>query len=280
MLENNESGFTEPNVRSLCKVGDKRKFPIGKLYPELGSFFVDAINVDRDLQPEELAAAIEELSDKESLTDDEAELVVAIYHELSRWIDRQTRADSAIEPWFDEFIRKPVFWTTRGFWRNDSDIFVNDDAELCQHFENSEGIAFLNVPASHNSRLMSFTTRSGLQFASKAVNIRPVRRTAELNREWTRLLRRAVPHIARYLHAREYQHYKELAESGSFGRFSHFECLFVESLTVEYQLHGAQATARRQVVLDENKLLVDPEFANGDMIAAEFSRVFGNSDNR
>ena len=40
---------------------DKRKLPIGRLYPELGSFFLEGIAVDRELQPHELATAVEEL---------------------------------------------------------------------------------------------------------------------------------------------------------------------------------------------------------------------------
>jgi hypothetical protein len=52
----------------------------------------------------------------------------------------------------------------------------------------------------------------------------------------------------------------------------------VEPLTVEYELHGVRISARRKVLLAENTLLVDRELANADMIAAEFSQLFGTSD--
>ena len=142
--------------------------PLSKNYPLLKEFFIGKLNVNESPTIGDLGIVLQQLSDQPILDDAEVKTVIAIYHDLDRHI---SSLDGGVCPeWLTTLLGKGIFWTSKSeFWKNENDIFVNDDKQIGGLFADSSSIAFLAVPEEDIPDLAAFTALAGIKPISQTV---------------------------------------------------------------------------------------------------------------
>lgn len=132
--------WTIPNhLREYASAGS-----LSAMWPDHQGFFVERIGVARKLVADDLVDVLEALSKSGEDGDTLRKAVASIYRELANAI----RAADDDEPpgWLNRLQNGLLLYATRNeWWRNDDDVFVDDEPELTQLFEAEASVAFLAV---------------------------------------------------------------------------------------------------------------------------------------
>jgi uncharacterized protein DUF3883 len=116
---------------------------LSAMWPDHQGFFVERIGVARKLVADDLVDVLEALSKSGEDGDTLRKAVASIYRELASAI----RAAGDDEPpgWLNRLQNGLLYATRNEWWRNDDDVFVDDEPELTQLFEAEASVAFLAV---------------------------------------------------------------------------------------------------------------------------------------
>ena len=279
--------FTSHEVlwKDLSDIFGENRAYLEKHYPKLKYFFVEKLRITEKPSPKDYADVLVDLSGKEEITDKDKRLVLKIYKELNYHLNPKN-VDKPIseEDWWREFVRKPVFLTEkREFWRNEGDVFINDNKELYNLFKDEEDIAFLLLPKGYHPDKIKFLTKAtGILCLSSATEIAPIFDEAFCSEhiEFTNQIQDFIPYVVRYLYWKENPKYEELKSNGFFDNVKDLIVYTVDKLQVNYTINISQwksvsAVADRRCILYQNKLYISKEFRNTDYVAIEFAKIFG-----
>jgi len=284
---NKKKFFTSQEVlwKDLTDVFGENRAYLEKHYPELKDFFVEKLRITEKPSPKEYADVLVDLGKKEQIKEEDIPLVLKIYRELDYHLNpKNVDRSIAEDDWWDEFIRKSIFLTERrDFWRNDGDIFINDNKELHDLFRDKEGVAFLFLPKGFHPDKIRFLVRAArVRYLSSAIEITPIFAEASCSEhtELTNQIRDLIPYALRYLYWKENPEYEELKNSGFFEKVSDLTVYSVDELQVNYKVKISQwksisAITGRRCILHQGRLYISKEIENRDYVALEFSKIFG-----
>lgn len=279
--ETSQSYYTSREVlwKNESKIfGDKLGY-LEEHYPSLKSFFVDKLGVSEKPAPKDYANVLMDLSCKKNFNKDDEKLVIKIYQELNNYLnpDENEHLPSE-EDWGDDFIQKPIFWTNKEeFWRNNNNVFVNDNEELYELFKNKSKVAFLKLPENYYPKLQYFIKATKLLYLSKAIEIEPkFNENQNVDNKLTNDIQKFIPFILRYLYQSAYGNFAKLKNDGKLNQLINLECYTVESLKVEYKLGEESVITERSSLLYDGKLYIQKDqVENTDILGIELSKLFG-----
>ena len=117
---------------------------LSAIWRDLQGFFVERVGVEKELVADDLVDVLQALSESEEDSDTLRKAVASIYRELANAV--KSTAGSESQQWLDCLRDGLLLYTTRDeWWRNDEDVFVDDEPELSQLFEAEASVAFLAV---------------------------------------------------------------------------------------------------------------------------------------
>ncbi len=246
-------------------------------YPECQAFFVDYIDVKETPGSEDLVTVLERIAARED-TANYAKKSVTIYKELNAAL-KQNPAN-IYAPWWKNFAGKGLLWVDKEqFWRNDGDVFVNDDPTLYELFADREGIAFLAIDRTEIRDLEDFIKSAKILRLSETVRCdlaNDDQQIIEEEFEFAQQIQKIVPYILRYLYHKHPEDYDLLKETQKLDNLRDFRCARLGSINVEYILNDQRVKDCRNVLLDGNTLYIST--ANQLQIAVEFAKYFGQID--
>lgn len=141
---------------------------LSTLWRDLQGFFVDQVAVERELVADDLVDVLEALSESEEDGDTLQKAVASIYRKLANAIGA---ADDEDPPgWLDNLRSGLFLYTTRDeWWRNDDDVFVDDEPGLTQLFEAEASVAFLAVSPDSVTQLRPLLDALDIRPLSEAI---------------------------------------------------------------------------------------------------------------
>lgn len=275
--ETNQKYFTADGVFWNCKIDELKEYlPSLKFwYPECRVLFVENLVVKLVPTSENLVTVLEHITAKAEISEGDERKILTIYKEFNRCL-KQNPGDSNAT-WWKVFTDKLLLWVDKKqFWRNDGDVFVNDDPDLYKLFVDREDIAFLAVDITELRDLEQFIGFARIQKLSESVECVFVGHDGhnfEEEPEFTQRIQSLVPYILRYLyhkHSAEYEHLKELHKLDT---VRDLRCILLDSINVKYVLKGQAVEATTDVLLDGHTLYISTN--DRAKIAAEFAKFFG-----
>jgi hypothetical protein len=255
------------------------------IWQQLGEFFCDKLDVRRSMSREEWATTLLKLSDVELEPGDAGTLARQVYRELEAALNSDENAKGDVAPeWITPVVKGQGIWTTREeWWRNDRDVFANDDPSLAELFRDSERVAFISL------------TPSELPQFSRLLSVLGIRRISDADREPSgegqvrggdtlaaRLQSRWVA-IARLLYFLHNDCYEDAKADHRLRGLKEVKVSVWEPLKLEVVLGGERRKRRFECKLRENsnglELLVDfEERDNWLAIGLEVGRWLGLAD--
>lgn len=141
---------------------------LSTLWRDLQGFFVERIGVDKELVAEDLVDVLEALAESEEDSDTLRKAVASIYRELA--IAARSLGDEDQPEWLDRLRNGLLLYTTRDeWWRNDDDVFVDDEPGLAQLFEAEASVAFLAVSPDSVTQLRPLLNALDIRPLSEAI---------------------------------------------------------------------------------------------------------------
>jgi hypothetical protein len=207
-------------------------------------------------------------------------VILRIYREINDNLNPE-KTDTLIsnEDWWEDFVSEGIYFTNRGsFWRNEKDIFINDNDEIFSLFKDREEVAFLDLPRNGYPRFSFFIGAIDIPFLSKAAKLRLLESGGnEINKNLTEQIRFFIPFILRYLYQEENGRYMASKQDGTLLHLKEFDCYSVNDLKVEFTLNGLKATAQRPAIFYQGILLVQSDHIDDtDYLAVELAKRFGD----
>lgn len=257
--------------------GDYRYY-LENYYPKLKNFFVQKLEISEKPLAEDYAKILVEISTKNPLENEDKEKILKIYKELNKFLENEDLSITN-ENWWNEFIEENIFWTNKSeFWRNDEDVFVNNDDELYDLFKDKDAVAFLKVPQTEIPRLGHFITKTGLKPVSEKIKAEiETSVKCEYEEELTINIKSLLIYIFRYLYHKESSVYKKLRETGKLLEVVNLKCFYVLDLNIKYTLQTESATKDEFLYLDKNKFYIKVDNLDDyGRISIELSKAFGS----
>ncbi|MEY4118558.1 MAG: hypothetical protein RLZZ116_1886 [Planctomycetota bacterium] len=225
-------------------------------------FFRSKLHVRSSAQPEEVLQVLERLSDLELEADEARALALDAYSELERVL-RQAEDGGAEEPaWIRKAKDSLCILTTKGdWWRNDDDVFAEDDGELSELFFDCENIRFICIPRDRLPKFHRLLRVLGIRPASDAERHPPPWRDGEDVPELTARLRERWHHLARIAFVKAEKQYERIKEDGRLLMLRSLTARSFKPLALEVQLAGETRQCNWPTHLssegDESRLFVD-----------------------
>ncbi len=274
--------------KDVSNIFGKNRVYLEKYYPKFKKFFVEKLGINEKPIPKDYADVLCSISKKEKISNEDKEIIIRIYEELNRNLNpNEVENPMFEEEWWEDFIKKPIFFTNKGdFWSNDRDIFINDNELYYELFKDEENIAFLWLPENyHPDKIKFFIKYSGLRYLSKNIEIKPlIEETIKYSQDknFTDRIRNILPYVLRYLYWRENEDYEKLKMEGILQRIGMIEVNLVENLRVEYLIKiddiktiVKKSEKRCVYCYDCDKLFLDKKDGSIYDLAIEFSKIFG-----
>lgn len=251
-----------------------RELPsLNRSYPEQQTLFIDNIKVKKIPEPVDLIAVLERISEQEEIGEEDEQNIVTIYKELNTILKRNP--EHSEETWWKGFVNKfLILVDKRAFWKNDEDIFVNDDPVLYDLFNDFEDIAFLGVDAAELRDLEHFIKYTGIQELSKSIRsvlvdggLTPCEDTG-----LSQHIQQLIPYILRNLYHRHPEDYDRLKKTQKLDYLKDLSCIRLSPIKVEYTLNDHSVEDYREVFLDRNILYLNT--TDQSRIAIELAKFF------
>lgn len=258
--------------------GENRGY-LEKHYPNLKSFFVDKLGISEKPTPKDYADVLMELSKKEIIGNNDEKIILKIYSELNSHLDPEKNEHLISgEDWWQDFVSKPIFWTDKGFWKNNGNVFVNNNPEFYNLFKNNPEIAFLRVPNNYYPKIHHFLDAANILSLTRVVEARLERYEGEkIEQNLTKRIQMFAEYILRYLYHLEYDIYERLKKDGTFTQLKNLSVYSVDNLLVEYILNNRKSViTQRNAILYNGNLYIQKDYlVDTDCLAVEFSKLFG-----
>lgn len=258
--------------------GENRGY-LEKHYPKLKSFFVDKLGVSEKPKPKDYANVLINLTQKEKVENEDEKIIMEIYKELNNHLNPENNEHLiSEEEWWNDFINEPIFWTDKEeFWKNDDDVFVNDNQELYEMFKDSPQIAFLEIPKNYYPKLQHFIEATGLLYITKAIKTYLVDSTKIIEQNGlTKQIQTFVHYILRYLYQLGHDTYNKLKKDGTLAQLKNLTCYSIENLQIKCTLNEQTVITQRKAILYNGNLYIQNDHLEDiDYLAVELSKLFG-----
>lgn len=267
--------------KDVSQILGNYRYYLEKYYPKLKNFFVQKIGIPEKPIAKDYADILIQLSKKGFIEKDEKEKILKIYKELNKFLENEDSEERSItkETWWDDFIEQGIFWTNKTqFWRNDNDVFVNNDEDLYELFKDRDTIAFLKVPQTELPRLSHFIKKTRLKPITESIKSEIEKSVeCEYEEELTNNINNLLIYIFRYIYHKESQIYRKLKETGKLLDILNLKCFWVLDLNIKYTLQAESATKNDFLYLDKNIFYVKLDsLKDYERISIELSKVFGS----
>lgn len=245
---------------------------------KLKSFFVEKLGISEKSFPKDYSSVLIDLSQKEEIDKNGEKIILKIYKELNEHLNpEKVEIPISEEEWWEDFIEGYIFWTDKEkFWRNDGDVFVNDDQGLYDLFKDNHTIAFLKLPKNYHPKIQYFIEAVGISYLSKAVQKLPIDEAEKRpEQSLTDKIQNFAPYIFRYLYQEEYNTYEKLKKEDVLTQLKSLICYSVKSLQVKYILNGQSVFAKKIAHLyNGNPYIQRDHLEDVDYLAVELSKRF------
>jgi len=269
----------------VSEIFGKNRGYLVKFYPELSEFFVNKLGVSEKPKPKDYANVLLDISRKSEITEEDKGIIIRIYEELNRNLDRdKVKEPISKEDWWEDFIEECIFFTNkREFWCKEWDVFINDNNELYKLFKDEEEIAFLWLPKDyHPDNIKFFIESSGLRYLSDSIETTELLENATYteDEELTYRIQGVIPYILRYVYWKKNQIYKELKMSEKLEKIVKVKVYITDNIKVEYSIKvnnrkTIKRKAERKCFYYDSHLYFNKEQSNIFHLAVEFSKAFG-----
>jgi len=259
--------------------GDTRGY-LSKPWKELKGFFVDKLGVALTPSPQDYVDLLKELSQKTPLSSEDEPKVWEVYREIERRLSENSSEDDPTETtWWQDFANSGLYWTDRGeFWKNEDDVYVNDQEEYYDLFKGQDGCAFLKLPENQFPSFRRLIEAGGLRMLSEAVRVAEVApHYPRLEKAITKVVREAAPFIIRYLYFKENEVYRTLGDANILGQMGDTSVSVCDALDVLFVFRDGQERVAKDVAGTFARLFVCANVDDPlDRIGVTLSRLFHN----
>lgn len=267
--------------KDVSQIFGNYRYYLEKYYPKLKNFFVQKLEISEKPIAKDYADILVEISTKDLLEKEDREKVLKIYKELNKFLENEDLEDlsDTNKNWWNEFIEERIFWTSKSaFWRNDDDVFVNDDEELYELFKDREAVAFLKITQSELPKIQHFIKKTGLKSVSQKIKAEiETSVECEYEEELTNNINSLLIYIFRYLYHKESTVYKKLKETGKLLEILSLRCFYVLDLNIRYTLQTESATKDELLYLDKDNFYIKVDNLDDyGRISIELSKAFGS----
>lgn len=247
---------------------------------KLKSFFVEKLGISEKSSPKDYSSVLIDLSQKQKkkIDKNDEKIILKIYKELNEHLNpEKVETPISEEEWWKGFIERYIFWTDKKkFWKNGGDLFINDNQELYDLFEDNHTIAFLKLPKNYHPKIQYFIEAVGISYLSKAVQKLPIDEAEKRpEQSLTDQIQNFAPYILRYIYQEEYNTYEKLKKEDVLTQLKSLICYSVKSLQVKYILNGQSVFAKKIAHLYNGNLYIQRDHLDVDYLAVELSKRFG-----
>ncbi|MCM2465946.1 hypothetical protein DIC75_06390 [Methanoculleus sp. CWC-02] len=275
--ETDQKYFTADDVFWDCQFDNlKEHLPsLRTWYSECRGLFIDGLVVKERPAPQDLVTTLEQISANAERSEVDERKIITIYKEFNRLL-KQYPGNSNVS-WWKDFTGKFLLWVNKKqFWRNDGDVFANDDPALYDLFVEWEDIAFLAVDITDLRDLEHFVKYAKISKLSESVKCVLTdgrHQTLKNAPELTRRIQDLTPYILRYLYNKHPEDYDRLKSSHKLINLKDIQCVLLDRIDVEYILRNRAVKTTRDVLLDGNTLYVGK--IDQSQVPIEFAKFFG-----
>lgn len=275
--ETDQKYFTADEVFWDCQFDDLKEYlpSLSAWYSECRGLFIDGLVVKESPVPEDLVTTLEQISAKAERSEADERKIVTIYKEFNRLLKQNTGNSNA--SWWKDFTGKFLLWVNKKqFWRNDGDVFVNDDPALYDLFVEWEDIASLAVDDTDLRNLEYFVRYAKISKLSESVKCVLIDDDHQVLKdipELTRHIQNLNPYILRYLYNKHPDDYDRLKSSHKLSNLKKIRCVSLDRIDVEYALRNRAVKTTRDILLDGNILYIGK--IDQSKIPIEFAKFFG-----
>jgi hypothetical protein len=255
-----------------------RKGLLEKHYPNLRHFFVRILGIKEMPSIEDFVSLLHAIAKEKHLTNEDELRVFRIYMELNHYFETQ-KDSGQTEKLLQSFANDAVFLTEKhGFRKKEDGVFVSDDDQLKELFEDSPKVAFLKLPENDFPRFRFLIERCGLPYLSMAVKVEFGGGAVEgTDDELQKTIAVLANYIRRYLYWRLPERYKEMGDTVR-DKLANIECYKARGLKALYSLNRETRETHRSALACDGKLYVDPQKKPDNVeLAVEISRLLTNS---
>ena len=242
-VPNSEQKYFSKNEviwKDLTKIFGTKWPSLKKHYSKLKNFFIEKVGVRNEPDIKEYVDLLNEYANKGEVNEQEENIIFNIYQKLNKYLKiKITRSNVNSIEWWQDFIESPIFWTVNNvFWKNDGDLFINDDDSLYYLFNDKEDLTFLKLPQHFYPKIKYFIRASNISYLSKAVEAKlSINEKPKILKDLTDKIRSLIPYIKRYFYQFKQDIYQSILKKGVFEKLENLECKSVKKLDVEYKLY-------------------------------------------
>jgi hypothetical protein len=217
-----------------------------------------------EMSMEELQAAIARLEGSDSNVDEL--LVFEIYKQFERVLSSKDDSVATTGWWTESIKEDEIFWVDkREFWRNEGNIYVNDNPELTESVDLSTNsdIAFIKLPDENSY--------PSVKLFCETVGIKPISQTIvskvlhDNHRDWaTRKpdFYTLYEYFLRYKYKTDTDTYRKMSMNISRCIINQYSIMLVDNLRVQYFFNASELkTQNKQAYYnkDDNTLYIDAD---------------------
>lgn len=275
--ETDQKYFTADDVFWDCKFDDLKEYlpSLRAWYSECRGLFIDGLVVKVSPAPEDLVTTLEQISANMERSEVDERKVITIYKEFNALLKQYPGNSNA--SWWKDFTGKFLMWVNKKqFWRNDGDVFVNDDPALYDLFVEWEDIASLAVDDTDLRNLEYFVRYAKISKLSESVKCVLIDDDHQVLKdipELTRHIQNLTPYILRYLYNKHPDDYDRLKISHKLSNLKNIRCVSLDRIDVEYVLRNRAVKTTRDILLDGNILYIGK--IDQSKVPIEFAKFFG-----
>jgi hypothetical protein len=284
---NSNEYFTSKDVfwKDYSKVFGNTKGYLKKNYANLETFFLEKLDINAP-NSEDYANRLIQLSkdeisqDKKSIAKHE-KIIWQIYKKLNDQLnpEKVEKPISETDWWQEKDIKNiSILWTYKNsFWKNDGNVFINDDDTIFSLFRDKDDLTFLKLPDNSFQKVQHFIRIFAIQYLSKSVQIELLNVIGEKeNDELTKMLQHRIEYIKRYLYFKEYETYKMLTESDNFSLLKGVKIRDAQKIAVKYILNNQEVvTERKKPLIQNGKLYLLNNSQDKNSLGIELSKMLG-----
>ncbi|MDA0525417.1 sacsin N-terminal ATP-binding-like domain-containing protein [Methanococcoides alaskense] len=264
--------------------GDTKCY-LQKNYSHFKSLFLEKLDI-RTPSSEDYAKRLIQLSKEEVSNDNNSiikydRIVKKIYKILNDELNPEKNEIIISDAdWWNEYDleNQYILWTNKNcFWKNDADVFINDDDTIFSLFEDKENLAFLKIPNDSYPKFQYFIKTFNIQYASKSVQTELLTVNGEKeNNELTELLHKRIEHIKRYLYFEENDTYTNLTQNGVLSHIEEIKICDADNIVVKYVLSEEEVTTNAKKSLTHNeKIYLLNNSPDRNYLGVALSKIFG-----
>ncbi|KKM86017.1 hypothetical protein LCGC14_1283230, partial [marine sediment metagenome] len=248
-----DKGFFSSSVliwEDIRKVVDEQSQyqPLKEVYPNLGEFFLNRLNVSESYNEYFCYNRLEEISqnDNKDITDDMRNICFKLY-EIINYNLETDKFSNIIFSDLSYIVKSGDILQTIN---NEKDIiYINDNSEIFEAFKMNNNIFFLEIPENSYYKLTYFIDDAEFSYISKEVDILLKKsENRKFSDKWTFSVQNLLPCIQNFLYFQNRHYYTSCEDNNIFQIYEHIRCAFLDNLTVIYEL-----TKGEDVYKSENK---------------------------